>query len=233
MKKYRLLFLFSILLMTICSSCDKDNFDNYAPNATFFGDIKDVETGELVQQDVIMGSMIYYIEMGWNNNHLQAMNIKNDGTFRNNFMFAADYKVILNRGNFVPQDTIMLTLKKGDNQKAFEVLPYLRIYDESIVIDNGKAIAKFKLQQNTNDKVKEIALYAHNDVTVGEAIQRASVKVGLNDNVIDNHQYEIVMELANQGNLVPGKNYYFRIGAQSTASEAKHNYAPPVDLLVP
>jgi len=36
-------------------------------------------------------------------------------------MFAGDYKIILNKGNYIPQDTIDFRINKGKNYKVFEV----------------------------------------------------------------------------------------------------------------
>ena len=87
-------YLLTIIFFSICFvACEKDNLD-IAPNATFGGEIRDMETGELVEQEIIRGSQIYFIELGWDNPPVQAMAVKNDGTFQNNLMFAGDYKII-------------------------------------------------------------------------------------------------------------------------------------------
>ena len=94
-------YLLTIIFFSICFvACEKDNLD-IAPNATFGGEIRDMETGELVEQEIIRGSQIYFIALGWDNPPVQAMAVKNDGTFQNNLMFAGDYKIILNKGNKV------------------------------------------------------------------------------------------------------------------------------------
>ena len=105
-------YLLTIIFFSICFvACEKDNLD-IAPNATFGGEIRDMETGELVEQEIIRGSQIYFIELGWDNPPVQAMAVKNDGTFQNNLMFAGDYKIILNKGNYIPQDTIDFRINK-------------------------------------------------------------------------------------------------------------------------
>ena len=44
----------------------------------------DIETGELVEQDIIDGAQIEFIEHGFENPETQYMVIKNNGTYRNN-----------------------------------------------------------------------------------------------------------------------------------------------------
>lgn len=226
--KKNLIIAIAFIFLGIFSSCEKDNLD-IAPNATFSGEIRDLETGELVQQDILEGSKIYFIELGWDNAPVQSMVFKNDGTFRNDLMFSGDYKIIMNKGNFIPQDTIRYQMKKGANTHTFEVLPYIRITDTDIKFRDGKIIAKFKMQQMTSDVIKAISLFVHPDISVGYRIQTASVTYQLNTNAED-AEYEIVMDISNYSKISRGNSYYFRIGALSNAPEAKYNYAPPVNV---
>ena len=54
-------YLLTIIFFSICFvACEKDNLD-IAPNATFGGEIRDMETGELVEQEIIRGSLIIEI----------------------------------------------------------------------------------------------------------------------------------------------------------------------------
>lgn len=209
-------------------SCDKDNLD-YAPNASFYGEIRDLETGELVQQDILDGSKIYYIELGWNNPPVQSTVFKNDGTFRNDLMFMGDYKIIMNKGNYIPQDTIRYSMNKKENFLAFEVIPYIRITDTDIKFRDGKIVAKFRMQQTTTNPIKSISLFAHPDISVGHRIQKANVTYNLNTTAKDG-EYEIIMDISNSEEIKRGNSYYFRIGALSSASEAKYNYAPAINV---
>ena len=61
--KKNLTIIAMLVLFGIFSSCEKDNLD-YAPDASFSGEIRDLETGELVQQDILEGAKIYFIELG-------------------------------------------------------------------------------------------------------------------------------------------------------------------------
>ena len=75
----------------ILHSCELDNYDG--PDATLSGRIIDKETGELVEQDIIRGTQIEFIEHGYDNPLTQYMVIKNDGTYANKMMFANDYTI--------------------------------------------------------------------------------------------------------------------------------------------
>mgnify|MGYP003199778560 CR=1 FL=1 len=200
-------YLLTIIFFSICFvACEKDNLD-IAPNATFGGEIRDMETGELVEQEIIRGSQIYFIELGWDNPPVQAMAVKNDGTFQNNLMFAGDYKIILNKGNYIPQDTIDFRINKGN-----------------------KVVAKFSLQQYTVDPVKTIALFAHTESHVSSNIQTAKVSSEINTAVSPLTEYELSMDLSQTTGIEREHSYFFRIGALSSTSEAKYNYSPAVEI---
>ena len=162
----RNLFISGIVLaaMMLITSCEKDNFDG--PDATFSGEIRDKKTGELIPQEISDGSRIYYIEQGWENPSVQNMVIKKDGTFNNSLMFSGNYKIILNRGNFVAQDTIDMKIHPGDNFKVFEVVPYLRIIEPEIQLKDRVVTAKFKLEQVTSNKVYRVSLFAYSHIDV-------------------------------------------------------------------
>mgnify|MGYP002330099131 CR=1 FL=1 len=52
-------YLLTIIFFSICFvACEKDNLD-IAPNATFGGEIRDMETGELVEQDQRFADLFY------------------------------------------------------------------------------------------------------------------------------------------------------------------------------
>lgn len=223
------IIIFAAVVMSALASCEKDTSD-FAPNAKIFGSILDMETGEPIQQDIVNGSKIYFIEQGWKNPPVQEMVIRNDGSYRNNLFFAGDYKMILNRGNFIPTDTLRYSFGKGDNRRDFEVMPYIRVVDASITRVDNRVVAKFKLKQNTTNKVASASLFIHTDATVGYGIYLAEQKLVIDDQTDPNTEYTISIGVNNNPKLPGGKSYYFRIGALSSAGEAKHNYAPAVSI---
>lgn len=210
------------------SSCELDNYDG--PDASFYGTIIDYETGEAIQQDIISGAEIEYIEHGFENPQIQYMVIKNDGTYRNDLMFSGTYTVSLVRGNFVtpPTDTVEI---KGDFKLDFEVQPYIRVKDANIVKNGNKITATFKLQQTVTNKVKKIGLYAHPEPTVGEPMKQVSAEMNINAVTNESTIYTLEIDLpSNITFLKPGGKYYFRVGALIDAAQAKFNYAPAVRI---
>ena len=74
----RILYLsFVSLQLALFTACGLSDIDNYeGPNATISGGLYDVETGELIQQDIIRGSQIEYIELGFKNPQTQYIVVK-------------------------------------------------------------------------------------------------------------------------------------------------------------
>lgn len=224
--------LFAVSISILCLpffSCDKDNLDG--PDAIFYGEIRDRKTGELLEQEIINGSKIYYIEQGWPNPQVQEMVIKKDGTFRNNMMFSGEYKVILTRGNYVSQDTIEMRIGKGNNFKVFEVVPYVRIIEPEIKKEGNEIVARFRLEQVAGSKMFKVGLFGHSHIDVSNALHTVQNVHEINDFVSETQEFKLSFNLDTyKDQLVPGKSYYFRIGALSHGAETKFNYCTAVKI---
>lgn len=217
----------------VLGSCELDQLDNYdGPDSTISGGIYDRETGELVEQDIINGMQIEYVEHGFDNPQTQYMVVKNDGTYRNDLMFSGTYTIQPVRGNFVPVEAQEIQVS-GDTEQNFEVQPYIRVRNVEIEKQEGKVVATFNLEQTVTNPVRRIGLFTHEQVNVGEPLNLVSSVVNVNavTNDVTRYRLEINLE-AHTGQLQSGKEYYFRVGAQIDAPEAKYNYAPAVRITI-
>lgn len=222
--------IFIILFCIICLvSCELDNYNG--PNATISGCIYDIDTKELIQQDIIQGAQIEYIEHGYNNPEVQYMIFKEDGTYRNNLMFANTYTIQPVRGNFVTPENQEIKVK-GDTKLDFYVTPYIRVKNAEIKIQDGKIIATFNLQPTGDFKVKTIGLYAYNQSCAGATIYSVAKTQTLNKTTEESTLYSLELDLTNTSQLVSGKKYYFRVGALADVAEAKFNYATAVRIQI-
>jgi hypothetical protein len=214
------------------NSCELDNYD--APDSALYGSIIDSETGELVQSDIISGTQIELIEVGYENPSTQRLIVKVDGTYRDNMLFSGTYKLPpIMGGNFVPQaDTLILKIN-GETKHDFLVQPYIRIKDANISIDGTKITATFKLEQTVENKVKEIGLYGHISPSVGEPLQVGKKSKRLNQVVDADEEFELVLDVRTDKDFEKGKAYHFRVGAIIDADQAEYNYAPAVRLTIP
>ncbi|MEN8155533.1 MAG: DUF3823 domain-containing protein [Bacteroidota bacterium] len=219
------LYIIAILGLLV-SACELDNYD--APDASFFGSIIDMDTNEPIPQDLIQGSVIDYIELGFENPQIQQLRFKADGTFRNNLMFSGSYEVQPVRGNFleVPVETIEIS---GDTEHTFMALPYIRINDVNMELnaDSSKVIATFKLEQVASEPVKSLMLVADLNPSVGVGIR--TVTQGQNVGTVVDPNDVFTIELRTN-RLEKGKDYFFRVCALIDVPEAKYNFCTAIRL---
>ncbi len=225
MNRFKIFILLGVLAF---SSCKKDNYDG--PTAGLSGNFLDATTNELVEQDIIRGTTIEIIEHGYNPVQPQYLVVKNNGTYDNTLLFANTYTVKPVRGNFIavdPQDVVI----KGQTKLDFKVTPFIRLKNVSIVKTGSKVVAKFRLEQATVNTVRKIGLYAHTDERVGEPMRLVATEQTLNAVTNPNQEYTVEIDIpSNNSILKGGADYFFRVGALSSAAEAKLNYAPAVKI---
>lgn len=212
------------------SSCEVDNYPG--PDAQIYGSVIDAETGEKVEQDVNSGSLIRYIELGYDNPVEQTMIFKTNGDYRNNLMFSGDYDFFFYESNFTfPEGRISnFKVKKGENKFDFKVVPYIRFSDVSIKVEDTKVVANFKITPAVDADVLEVGLYGHLDYIVGDRYKRGSKVVGVNESFNgQTREYTLELDLTN---FTEADQYWFRVGAKANMPNSKHNYAPAVRLKI-
>jgi len=226
--KHKILSLI-ILISLIVSSCELDNYD--APDAKFFGAIIDKETGDTIPQDLIDGSKIDYIELGYKNPQIQQLRFHVDGTFRNDLMFSGDYKIIPTRGNFFSPDTLNVYINKGENKIDFLVTPYCTIKNEDVRFElkdyKGKLwlLAYFKVIQHTTENIKELMLAIDENPNVGLRINTKYFKRPFKK--MTDPDKELLLYISLEG-LKEGTKYYIRIGALADIPEARYNWCKAI-----
>ncbi len=233
-----------IILLLSCATflfagCQVDNYD--APDAQVYGSFLDEKTGELVGTDIENGNSIIVVEQGFENPSNQYWNIKNTGEYRNNFVFSAMYDIKFENCNFYPFSQNDVKIKKGENRLDFTVTPYIRVVNPSIVKENGKIVAKFRLEAGKSEvRLNSVQLFAFSDMWVGNSV-KYSLSGGTDKQSFENiainssTEYTLTIDLAENKNSFKytGKNYYFRIGALASVSgvgTVRHNYSPLVAI---
>lgn len=223
-------YLWLFASMLICYSCELDNYDG--PDSSISGGIYDVDTKELVPQDIVSGTIIEYIEDGYENPEIQSMVVQVDGTYRNDLMFANKYSIEPVRGNFVPVGSQEIKVK-GHTVLNFTVQPYIRIKNAKIEKQGNKIVATFNLEQTTEDKVKKIGLYVHPEPAVGEFLRQVAVEKTLDAVTQADTLYTLEIDIdANSSTLKTGQSYYFRIGALVNVAEKKSNYIEAIRITI-
>lgn len=226
--KNRLCIFGALALVMILPSCSLDNYDY--PNSGLHGSIIDKQTGELVEQDIIEGSVLNFIELGYSNPAIQKMVIKNNGEYKNSMMFAGKYKIFTSQNaNFAPIDTIVMNIK-GQMKLDIEVVPFVRITNPMVFLSGNKVRATFTITQTGFDNLMSVALFASSQSVVGEYMSDAKVVIPVGLHYAQPKSFTIDMNLADYKQLKTGKSYYFRIGALVAVGGAKYNYAPAVKV---
>jgi hypothetical protein len=258
MKKiYILIFILGSLIFTL-NSCKIDNFPE--PDAQVYGAILDSLGGGLVETDITSstGSVISVYELGkYEANPLRrTWLIKQNGEYRNNLVYANDYRFEFSSCNFFPKIEPPMTIRPGENKVDFTVVPYIRIKNLSITYDpaTNKVNATFNLEPGRNSvRLSRLRLYSYTDMYVGENVKKSLAAAGTGTplssgvpqlsytNAVINPAtvYTLSIDLAaNQSTDRNGfgvhRNYYFRVGALATVSSSisvgtiRYNYAPYV-----
>lgn len=214
----------SFIIILFISSCTKDNY--VAPDSTIYGSFYDADTHELVEQDIIQGTQIEYVEKGYSS--IQFMVVKTDGTYRNSMMFANEYQITPVRGNFEPVTTEIVTVN-GETQLDFNVVPYIRVKNVNIS-QNGDVIkATFNLQQTGLQNVQKVGMFVSEEAAVGSAVFLKKIEKPIGRQIDENEPVTIEMDVSNNV-LKKGKPYYIRVGALIDVPEAKYNYAKTTQL---
>jgi hypothetical protein len=229
MKKIYLVFT-TIVLISVLSACEVDNYPG--PNAALSGRFIDTETDELVQQDIVRGTMIELREHGYDPVTPQYLKVKPDGTYANALLFANTYTVQPVRGNFIAIEAQDFEVK-GEANLDFRVMPYIRIKEPSITRNGNKIVATFKVQQNVTNSISKLGLYVHSDPNVGEPFRLIAVENNINSVADPNQVFTLELDItSNSSTLISGRHYFFRIGALINVGEAKLNYAPVVKISI-
>jgi len=162
------------LVLAFATSCDWFELDNQESyNASIHGAFLDVKTGEPVQSehavsttvytwgsyswtvDIATGGIMSVTETGWDAESAQTWNVKNNGTYCNNLVFAGKYRFDGKETNFF-DTTQEFTINKGDNEVNFPVTPFARIKDLKITNQNGIIKASYSIESGDPSQVKAI-----------------------------------------------------------------------------
>lgn len=211
------------------TSCELDNYDG--PDASISGEVRDIETGDLIQQDISNGSNIIFMEHGFENPEEQRMIFKVNGEYTNNLMFSGVYDFYFNESNFVkPEKLTDYRIKSGDNKLDFKVLPYIRVSDVTVQKVGDKIVAKFKITPTVDNNVREVGLFGHTDFIVGAQYSHERATASVNE-AFKGTTREFTLEMSDN-QFKKGKEYYFRVGAIIDVPNSRYNYAPSVKLSI-
>lgn len=230
--------------MTSCEWFLLDNTEQH--NATVSGKIIDAATGETVQTEINNGGSIRFVELGWDAESFQSWSVKNNGTYRNNLVWAGDYRMETIEQNYYPL-TQEFKLEKGDNVVDFTVTPYLRFLSHSIKYDaaSKKIIATCEVQVSDptkTNKLNEIRLCCYTDCFVGYALNNCKNDAGAaktNVQMDANGKATVTLEIdtQNAANAIEFKyerTHYVRLAGLATGggvnTSSRYNFTPTYSI---
>ena len=237
--------------MTSCEWFELDNTEQH--NATVSGKIIDSATGETVQTEINgNGSSIRFVELGWTDKDgnavesFQSWAVKNNGTYRNNLVWAADYRLETIESNYYPL-TQEFKLEKGDNVVDFTVTPYLRFLSHEIKYDAAtkKIVATATVQvsdPSKTTKLNEIRLCCYTDCFVGQTLNNCKNDKGAvatNVTMDANGKATVTVEIdtqaaANATEFKYERTHYVRLAGLATGSgvntSSRYNFTPTYSI---
>ncbi len=225
------IFASAALALPALASCSLFQLDTYQePDATLYGSIIDVFTGEPVPGDIVSGTTLKLIEHGYADPTPTYLVVMNDGSYRNTRLYEGTYTIQPDKRNFLPVDAQDIKIA-GQTQLDFYVTPYIRFRNVSITKEANTVLATFNLEPTTLDAVAEIALFASDQASVGSTVNSVSKIKTVGSGVLASRQFKIGIDVAdNSSYFKENKDYYFRLGARSSYSGALYNYAPTVKI---
>ena len=219
--------MFSALFVLLTTSCTLDNYP--APDAALSGRILDADTGELVESDIFNGTVLNYYEGSYPG--LQTAVIKCDGSYCIGKLFSGDYKFIPAHTNFELIDTVYVSVK-GNTTYDFEVKPYIRISNVSIIKSGKtKVTATFTVSPTSKwNTVAKIGLFIHPQPIVGAYMNIDSRELAVTDASFSSKTFTIVYDYSESKTVSDGDVLYFRVGALCAEPDSRYNYAPAEEL---
>ena len=236
--------------MTSCEWFLLDNTEQH--NATVSGKTIDAATGETVQTEINNGGSIRFVELGWKDKDgipvesFQSWTVKNNGTYRNNLVWAGDYRMETIEQNYYPL-TQEFKLEKGDNVVDFTVTPYLRFLSHSFKYDaaSKKIIATCEVQVADPTKtttLNEVRLCCYTDCFVGYAYNNCkddATAVAKNVTMDANGKATVTLEIDTQASVNATefkyeRTHYVRLAGLATGSgvntSSRYNFTPTYSL---
>jgi hypothetical protein len=231
--------------VTSCEWFVLDNLEQH--NAVVYGKLIDAGTGENVPSEI--GTNLGYIrvvELGWKDPQgapveaFQTWNVKNNGNYRNNLVWAGKYRMDTKDANYYPLTT-EFELKKGDNVVDFTVKPYVRFGQPTFTYDaaSKKIIATCEVQVTDpaqTPTLNEVRLCCYTDCFVGASFNNCKSDAGA---VASNVQFDangkatvtVAIDTQDPANNIEFKYervHYVRLAALATGagvnSSSRYNY---------
>lgn len=248
----------AVLVSAVISGCQIDNFD--APSTIIQGNLYDAKTGELLQLEQGKNhTRIMTEELSWNDGEFSPfyLAVKQDGTYYNNKMFDAQYRISPIDGPFIPVllrdgDKIVVDNRKvvdvkGEATVDFELEPFLRVeyVGEPVINSDNTLSVTFKFERGEDNEYYKIAEfrdcqlficpnpyvgnYNYDSKLVGSVVAEYNGKSG---DALEGEEITITT-IKPLGSTVGERTYYVRVGARVNDPGERYNYTEVKAVTVP
>ena len=139
-------------------------------------------------------------------------------------------------GDVVGQKTYKTIHLKGDTEMNITALPWCRVNVKDIYFDEAKqrVFAQFEVECTTEDDLAAVGLFCDPSQHVSYSINNygtsATNKVKIGRVLTEPTLFTVKMPLTMFQDIDSGKDYYVRVGALTSVTDARWNYAPAVKL---
>ncbi len=253
--RYILMAVIAACFVTSCDWFVLDNQEDY--DAQIHGTLIDAETGNPVYSEIygsntggwgvnVSTGFIKVIELGWDSEAQQTWYVKNNGTYRNDLVFAGHYRMETTDANYYPVSSEFV-LEKGDNEVNFTVTPYARFIDHKISYDASAKKINATCTVELSDPVKttkinEIRLCCYTDNFVGSSLNNCKNDAGAvakNVEFDDNGRATVTLSIdtqdaANATEFKYEREHYVRLAVLATGEgvnpTSRYNFTPTYRL---
>ena len=124
----------------------------------------------------------------------------------------------------------------GDTEMNITAMPWCRVTVQDIKFDEAKqrVFAQFVVETTTDDALKEVGLFCDESSHVSYSINyfgaQSTKQVKVNRVLSEPTVFTIKMPLEMFQDKDSGKDYYVRVGAHSSHTDARWNYSPAVRI---
>lgn len=228
--KKSIYLLSTAMLLLLCNSCEVDNYS--APDATVSGKVLDHENNPMQLEQGGSSMVIRMLEEGYATPTPFDLNVMQDGSYINNKIFAAKYKMVPVFGPFyASSDTINVDVR-GSVSVDFKITPYLKVewVTPPYATSDGKIEAKFKF---TRIDPPSGSTMAKPNLLDYQLFISLTQYVGNNnfDNLVVNPVVQATNDMEGQTLTITSKtamrfsrDYYVRVGVRVNDANKKYNY---------
>ena len=124
----------------------------------------------------------------------------------------------------------------GDTEMNITAVPWCRVTVKEIKFDEEKqrVVAQFEVETTTDDALKEVGLFCDESPHVSYSINyfgaQATKNVKVEKVLSEPTTFTVKMPLEMFQDKDSGKDYYVRVGAHTSVTDARWNYAPAVKI---